>query len=85
MLLGRGYQAMREAFEQVSQRLPFAVKELHPDNGPEFFNWHLVRFWQEKVTGVHLSRSRPYHKNDNRNVEVRRFGANWIVEPTTGG
>jgi hypothetical protein len=79
MLLGRGYQAMREAFEQVSQRLPFAIVELHPDNGPEFFNWHLVHYWKEKVTGVHLSRSRPYHKNDNRNVEqkndtlVRRY------------
>ena len=71
MLLGRSYQAMRAAFEQVSQRLPFAIKELHPDNGPEFFNWHLVRFWQEKVTGVHLSRSRPYQKNDHRNVEQK--------------
>jgi hypothetical protein len=71
MLLGRSYQAMREAFEQVSQRLPFAIVELHPDNGPEFFNWHLVRYWQEKVTGVQLSRSRPYHKNDNRNVEQK--------------
>jgi len=71
MLLGRGYQAMREAFEQVSKRLPFAIKELHPDNGPEFFNWHLVRYWKEKVTGVQLSRSRPYHKNDNRNVEQK--------------
>jgi hypothetical protein len=71
MLAGRSYQAMREAFEQVSQRLPFAIKELHPDNGPEFFNWHLVRYWKEKVTGVQLSRSRPYHKNDNRNVEQK--------------
>jgi len=86
MLLGRSYQAMRAAFEQVSQRLPFAIKELHPDNGPEFFNWHLVRFWQEKVTGVHLSRSRPYHKNDNRNVEqknqtlVRQYFGNVRLE-----
>jgi hypothetical protein len=71
MLWGRGYQAMREAFEQVSKRLPFAIKELHPDNGPEFFNWHLVRYWKEQVTGVQLSRSRPYHKNDNRNVEQK--------------
>jgi hypothetical protein len=46
------------------KRVPFAIKELHPDNGPEFFNWHLVRYWKEKVSGVHLSRSRPYHKND---------------------
>ena len=38
MLAVLSYQAMREAFEQLSQRLPFAIKELHPDNGPEFFN-----------------------------------------------
>ena len=71
MLAGRSYQAMREAFEQVSQRLPFAIKELHPDNGPEFFNWHLGRYWKDKVSGVQLSRSRPYHKNDNRHVEQK--------------
>ncbi len=71
LLLGRGQQAMEQAFRHVLARLPFAVKELHPDNGTEFFNAHLVRFWKEKVTGVHLSRSRPYHKNDNRNVEQK--------------
>ncbi len=71
MLLGRGQQAMEKAFNQVLERLPFAIKELHPDNGSEFFNYHLVRFWKEKVTGVHLSRSRPYQKNDNRYVEQK--------------
>ena len=71
MLLGRGYRAMQAAFLQVTERVPFAILELHPDNGSEFFNWHLVRFWKEKVTGVQLSRSRPYHKNDNRNVEQK--------------
>jgi hypothetical protein len=62
---------MEQAFTQVFERLPFGVKELHPDNGTEFFNAHLVRFWKEKVTGVKLSRSRPYQKNDNRNVEQK--------------
>ena len=52
-------------------RLPFAVKELHPDNGTEFFNHHLVRFWGEAITGLKLSRSRPYQKNDNRFVEQK--------------
>src|SRR5437870_797292 len=70
-LLGRGQQAMEKAFTQVLERLPFAIKEVHPDNGTEFFNSHLVRFWKEKVTGVHLSRSRPYQKNDNRYVEQK--------------
>jgi hypothetical protein len=71
MLLGRGYQAMEAAFKQVIERLPFPVKELHPDNGTEFFNYHLVRFWKERVSGVKLSRSRPYQKNDNRHVEQK--------------
>ena len=71
MLLGRGQLAMERAFMQVLERLPFVVKELHPDNGTEFFNAHLVRFWKERVSGVTLSRSRPYQKNDNRNVEQK--------------
>ena len=70
-VLGRGQQAMEQAFRHVLSRLPFPVKELHPDNGPEFFNAHLIRFWKEKVIGVSLSRSRPYHKNDNRFVEQK--------------
>ena len=71
MLLGRGQAAMETAFRQVLARLPFPIKELHPDNGTEFFNAHLVRLWKEKVTGVQLSRSRPYQKNDNRMVEQK--------------
>jgi hypothetical protein len=70
-ILGRGQQAMVAGFQRVLERLPFAVQEIHPDNGAEFFNAHLVRFWHEKVVGVHLSRSRPYHKNDNRLVEQK--------------
>ena len=58
MLLGRGQRAMEAAFKQVLERLPFGVKELHPDNGSEFFNAHLVRFWKEKVTGDTPSRNR---------------------------
>ncbi len=42
-----------------------------PDNGPEFLNAHLVRFWGAAITGLTLSRSRPYHKNDNRLVEQK--------------
>ncbi len=52
-------------------RLPFPILELHPDNGPEFLNAHLVRFWGAAITGLTLSRSRPHHKNDNRLVEQK--------------
>jgi len=70
-LLGKGQQAMAGGFRRILERLPFGVKELHPDNGSEFFNKHLVRFWGEAITGLTLSRSRPYQKNDNRFVEQK--------------
>lgn len=66
---GRSYQAMRDGFQMILKRLPFPILELHPDNGSEFFKQHLLRFWQENIVQLDLSRSRPYHKNDNRFVE----------------
>ena len=70
-VLGRSYLVMEDAFRRMLARLPFPVLEIHPDNGTEFFNHHLLRFWRDKVQGVSLSRSRPYHKNDNRFVEQK--------------
>lgn len=70
-VLGRSQEAMVGGFEKVHQRLPFLIKHLHPDNGSEFFNDHLIRYFGEEVTGLRLSRSRPYRKNDNRFVEQK--------------
>jgi hypothetical protein len=70
-ILGRGQRAMEAGTRQILARLPFPVKELHPDNGPEFLNHHLVRIWGEAITGLTLTRSRPYQKNDNRFVEQK--------------
>jgi hypothetical protein len=70
-VLGRSQVVMEDAFQYILERVPFDVLEIHPDNGSEFLNHHLVRFWKETVKGVHLSRSRPYHKNDNPFVEQR--------------
>jgi hypothetical protein len=62
---------MVRGFKKVQQRLPFPIKHLHPDNGSEFFNDHLIRYFGEEITGLRLSRSRPYRKNDNRFVEQK--------------
>ena len=70
-MLGRSQLTMEDAFLGVLARLPFELREVHPDNGSEFLNAHLLHFWGSKVTGVVLSRSRPYHKNDNRFVEQK--------------
>ena len=70
-ILGRSQLRMEEGFRRVLARLPFPIKELHSDNGSEFLNDHLVRFFGEAITGLQLSRSRPYQKNDNRFVEQK--------------
>jgi len=72
-VLGRSYLVMEDAFLCILPRLSFPVLEIHPDNGSEFLNHHMLRFWGETVQGVRLSRSRPYHKNDNRFVEQKNF------------
>jgi hypothetical protein len=70
-VLGRSYRVMADAFRYIQQRLPFPILELHCDNGSEFLNQHLVRFWKNQVPDIHLTRSRPYFKNDNRFVEQK--------------
>jgi hypothetical protein len=70
-VLGRSYVVMEDAFCFILERVPFEIREVHPDNGSEFFNHHLLRFWKERAPQVRLSRSRPYHKNDNPFVEQR--------------
>ncbi len=70
-MLGRSQEAMERGFKKVRDRLPFPINHLHPDNGSEFFNDHLIRYFGEEITGLRLSRSRPYRKNDNRFVEQK--------------
>jgi hypothetical protein len=69
--LGRSFLAVQDAFERILARLPIPVLEVHPDNGSEFFNDHLRRFWQDRYQAVQLSRSRPFQRNDNRFVEQK--------------
>jgi hypothetical protein len=70
-VLGRSYLVMEDAFRGILHRLPFPVLAFHPDNGSEFLNHHMLRFWGDSVQNVAISRSRPYHKNDNPRVEQK--------------
>ena len=70
-ILGRSYLVVSDAFNEILAHLPFRVREIHPDNGSEFFNNHMLRFWRGLKPKPELSRSRPYHKNDNRFVEQK--------------
>ena len=55
-------------------RLPFALRGVDFDNGSEWLNWTLVKHWQDRLQPVRLTRSRPYHKDDNAHVEQK----NWM-------
>jgi IS30 family transposase len=70
-ILGRSYRVVRDAFRRCLSRLPFEPLEIHSDNGPEFLNHHLLRFWKTYYPDVDLSRIRPYKKQENRFVEHR--------------
>ena len=70
-IFGRSQRAMEAGFRRIQARVPFRILEIHPDNGGEFINDHLVRYFREVVKVQTLSRSRPYQKNDNRFVEQK--------------
>ena len=70
-VLGRSYSRMREAFAKFLAQCPIPVLEIHSDNGPEFMNAHLQRFFADKFRGAKFTRSRPWQKNDNRFVEQK--------------
>ena len=72
-VMGKGQVGVLAAVRQIRQQLPFPLLGLHPDNGAEFLNWHLVTYCQ--LEEIALSRSRPEHKNDNAHVEQK----NWTL------
>jgi transposase InsO family protein len=69
---GMGMSRVGGAVQGVSLRLPFALRELHTDNGGEFIN-HGLRDWCNRH-GVRFTRGRGYRKNDQAYVEQR----NWL-------
>jgi hypothetical protein len=70
----RGAAGVLEQTRQVEEQLPFALLGLDFDNGTEWLNWHLIRYLQERSQPVRVTRSRPYHKDDNAHVEQK----NWM-------
>lgn len=70
----RGAQGVLEQTRQVEASLPFALLGLDFDNGGEWLNWHLIRYLQQRHPPVRVTRSRPYHSDDNAHVEQK----NWM-------
>lgn len=70
----KGAQGVLEQTKNVEQALPFAVLGFDFDNGSEWLNWALIKYLQVRPKPVRVTRSRPYHKDDNAHVEQK----NWM-------
>lgn len=70
---GKGSAGVIDAIHAMEQRLPFIFLGFDSDNGSEFLNHHLWRYFSERKRPVQFTRSRPYHKNDNAHVEQKNW------------
>ncbi|CAL7964359.1 hypothetical protein GAMM_70033 [Gammaproteobacteria bacterium] len=66
---------MLEQIKDIEKRLPFKLLGFDCDNGSEFLNYHLIRYFgnRPKERMVQFTRSRPYHKDDNAHVEQKNW------------
>lgn len=65
--------AVCQAFEYIFEEIPFPIISINTDNGSEFINHHLQHYWKEKHHHARITRSRPYHKNDNARAEQKNL------------
>jgi hypothetical protein len=67
----RGQHNVCEAFGVIESSLPFTILGVDTDNGSEFINWHLHRYFTGREHPVEVTRARSYHKNDQAHVEQK--------------
>ena len=65
----KGQEATKTSLEAMRDDSPFPWTEIHPDSGCEFINLHCIGY--ALSSHLRMTRSRPYHKNDNCFVEER--------------
>jgi len=70
-IASRSQQATKEGMEAIRKRVPFRIREIHPDNDSGLINELVWGYCQS--AGIQMSRSRPYKKNDNAWVEQRNW------------
>ena len=69
----KGATGVLEQIKDIEARLPFALKGFDCDNGSEFLNHHLLRYFTDHPRQVAFTRTRPYKKNDNAHVEQKNW------------
>ncbi len=69
----KGAHGVMTQIQAIQKALPFPIKGFDCDNGSEFLNWHLLRYFQSHKQPIKFTRSRPYHSNDNAHVEQKNW------------
>lgn len=71
----KGADGVLDRVKCIETHLPFELLGFDCDNGSEFLNHHLVRYFTERPEHekVQFTRSRPYKKNDNAHVEQKNW------------
>lgn len=71
---GKGERGVLSAIKDIENQLPFPLKGFDCDNGSEFLNWHLLRYFtKNRKKPVHFTRARAYQKNDNAHIENKNW------------
>jgi hypothetical protein len=68
---GKGQIGVFEALKNIKLALPFKILGFDSDNGTEFMNYYLIKFF--KNNHIEFTRSREYHKNDNAHIEQKNW------------
>jgi hypothetical protein len=69
----KGAEGVLQQIRLIEERLPFSIIGWDNDNGGEFMNHHLIRYFKERENPVQFTRSRPYHSGDNAHVEQKNW------------
>jgi hypothetical protein len=68
-----GATGVVKQIKNIEADLPFQLQGFDCDNGSEFLNHHLLRYFSDHKPKVKFTRSRPYKKNDNAHVEQKNW------------
>ncbi|MDP2193430.1 MAG: hypothetical protein Q8K36_02765 [Alphaproteobacteria bacterium] len=69
----KGSQGVIDQIKDIESFIPFQLLGFDCDNGSEFLNHHLWRYFSDRPQPVQFTRSRPYKKNDNAHVEQKNW------------
>jgi hypothetical protein len=69
----KGAEGVVAQLQDIEENLPFPIQGFHSDNGSEFLNYHLYRYYAKRRAPIPMSRGRPRHGNDSAHVEQKNW------------